>query len=165
MCDDKPGIVSQVANTVAEHQGNWLDSHMVQLAGKFTGLLRIDVPEDNISILSEALKTLETQGISTLIEQESSLEQPNNQCVQFELSGPDRKGIVSDISTALNQVGISIDKMQTHCSSMPWSGDPLFQAKGSLIVPSELSLENLHETFQPIEDRLGIDINFSESSV
>ena len=160
--DDKPGIVSKVADVVAQHQGNWLDSHMVQLAGKFTGLLRIDAPEHNITALKTALKALDTAGIQTLIEHELISAPGDSKEVQFELSGPDRTGIVSEISKAFNAANVSIDKIQTHCSSTPWSGEPLFEAKGKLLVPKSLSLDELSETLNTIEDGLGIDISLSQ---
>jgi len=165
MSDDKPGIVSQVAKTIAEHNGNWLDSHMVQLAGKFTGLLRIDVPDTSMTALSNDLKALSTQGIDTLIEQEKPLAEPlGNIAVHFELSGPDRKGIVSEISKAFSIVGMSIDKMQTHCSSTPWSGEPLFEAKGVLLTSSATPLDALQDNLQQIQDELGLDITLSTPS-
>lgn len=159
--DDKPGIVSQVAVIVAQHKGNWLDSHMVQLAGKFTGLLRIDVAEKNIPALISSLQDLKKVGIETLIEHENSTVLPNSQKMYFELSGPDRTGIVNEISSAFNAANVSIDKIQTHCSSSPWSGEPLFEAKGKLSVPETLSVDALHNALNTIQDALGIDVSLS----
>jgi len=159
--DDKPGIVSQVSKIIAQHDGNWLDSHLVQLAGKFTGLLRLDVPAESIDVLSHDLKALSSKGIDTLIEVESPQTLHYPQAVDFELSGPDRKGIVSEISNAFGAAGVSIDEMQSHCSSTPWSGEPLFEAKGALLIPQSLSLDTLQEKLEAIEDELAIDIQFS----
>ena len=159
--DDKPGIVSQVSKVIAKHNGNWLDSHLVQLAGKFTGLLRLDVPEEAIKVLSQDLKALRAKGIDTLIEVESQHTLHYPETTDFELSGPDRTGIVSEISNAFEAVGVSIDEMQTHCSSTPWSGEPLFEAKGALLIPQSLSLDTLEEKLQAIEDELAIDIRLS----
>ena len=38
---DRPGLVEAVAEVVAAHGGNWLESRMARLAGKFAGILRI----------------------------------------------------------------------------------------------------------------------------
>lgn len=38
IADDKPGIVEQLAATITEHGGNWLESRMAQMAGKFAGI-------------------------------------------------------------------------------------------------------------------------------
>lgn len=161
MSDDKPGIVSQVSQIVAQHDGNWLDSHLVQLAGKFTGLLRIDVPENSINALSHDLKALRNIGIDTLIEEESQSSANYSEAIDFEVSGPDRIGIVSEISKAFNAVDVSIDKILTHCSSTPWSGEPLFEAKGTLLITQSTSLDALQDKLHNIEDQLGIDVRFS----
>ena len=34
---DRPGLVEAVAEVVARHGGNWLESRMAHLAGKFAG--------------------------------------------------------------------------------------------------------------------------------
>ena len=41
--DDRPGLVEALAETIAAHEGNWLESRMSHLAGKFAGLLRVSV--------------------------------------------------------------------------------------------------------------------------
>ncbi|MGB4246421.1 MAG: ACT domain-containing protein, partial [Pseudohongiellaceae bacterium] len=38
--DDKPGLVELLSETIARHSGNWLESNMSHLAGKFAGILR-----------------------------------------------------------------------------------------------------------------------------
>ena len=38
---DKPGIVQAVAEVVARHGGNWMDSSMVRLGGEFAGIVRV----------------------------------------------------------------------------------------------------------------------------
>ena len=41
--EDKPGIVESLAEVIADHSGNWLESSMSHLAGKFAGILRVGV--------------------------------------------------------------------------------------------------------------------------
>ena len=43
IADDKPGLVETLAEVIADHKGNWLESSMSQLAGKFAGILRVSV--------------------------------------------------------------------------------------------------------------------------
>jgi glycine cleavage system regulatory protein len=53
--DDKPGLVEMLADTIARHSGNWLESNMSKLAGKFAGILRIGVDEQHVDNLITAL--------------------------------------------------------------------------------------------------------------
>ena len=41
---DKPGQVERIAQCIAEHGGNWLESRMARLAGQFAGIVRIECP-------------------------------------------------------------------------------------------------------------------------
>ena len=41
--DDRPGVIEKVATIVASHGGNWLESNMSRLAGKFAGILLVNV--------------------------------------------------------------------------------------------------------------------------
>ena len=41
--EDRPGIVESLAEIISDHSGNWLESSMSQLAGKFAGILRVSV--------------------------------------------------------------------------------------------------------------------------
>ena len=66
--DDKPGVVEALAQTITQHQGNWLESRMAQLAGKFAGILQIAVDSENEAALREALENLAHQGLKIVTE-------------------------------------------------------------------------------------------------
>ena len=44
---DKPGVVERIAQNIAAHGGNWLESRMAHMAGQFAGILRVSVPAEN----------------------------------------------------------------------------------------------------------------------
>ena len=45
---DRPGLVELVAGVIAAHGGNWLESRMSRLGGKFAGILRAELPPDRL---------------------------------------------------------------------------------------------------------------------
>ena len=53
--NDQPGLVESLVRIVASHHGNWLESNMSKLAGKFAGILRIGVDEQHVDTLITAL--------------------------------------------------------------------------------------------------------------
>ncbi len=63
IAQDQPGLVERVAQCVARHGGNWLESRMSRMAGQFAGILRVDVPAASHGALMEALNELGAQGI------------------------------------------------------------------------------------------------------
>ena len=56
--EDKPGIVESLAEVIAHHSGNWLESSMSHLAGKFAGILRVGVDEDKSEALINSINSL-----------------------------------------------------------------------------------------------------------
>ena len=42
---DRPGIVEGLSNAIAKLGGNWQESQMTRLAGRFAGIICIGVPE------------------------------------------------------------------------------------------------------------------------
>ncbi len=164
LSDNKPGIVQTVADIIVKYQGNWLESQMAELAGKFAGILTVSIEEGKIDNLTNGLKTLNGQGVQVLVDQAPINDETTTGChFSFELAGPDRIGIISEISQAFVSRHINIDHLETRCTSSPWSGEPLFEAVGTLIAPASLNRENLIDQLNTIEDQLGIDIVISET--
>ena len=56
---DKPGQVERIADCIAAHGGNWLESRMSRMAGQFAGILRVGVPAETHEELLDALKHLD----------------------------------------------------------------------------------------------------------
>jgi glycine cleavage system regulatory protein len=161
LSNDQPGIVQQLANIISTHNGNWLESRMAQLAGKFAGILKVSVDNTHAEVLTHALKQLSDEGIQVLIENSSETDMASGHTLTFELVGADRVGIVSEIAHAFAEARINIDEMETQCSSMPWSGEPLFEAKGKLLAPAGIDMDKLLDQLNIIEEKLGIDITLT----
>ena len=58
--DDRPGLVGELASVISAHHGNWLQSSMAQLAGKFAGIVEVSVSGDHLDGLTQALSKLTT---------------------------------------------------------------------------------------------------------
>ena len=43
--DDRPGLVGAISETVAACGATWLESRSAELAGKFAGILLVNVPD------------------------------------------------------------------------------------------------------------------------
>ena len=56
--DDRPGLVGELSSTISSHQGNWLESSMSHLAGKFAGIVKVAVPGTQAEALKAALGRL-----------------------------------------------------------------------------------------------------------
>lgn len=166
LSDDRPGVIKRIAERVANQQGNWLESRLTQLAGKFAGVIRIRVAEERVNDLRSAMNALADQGIRVMVEELQTMAQlEQGRTATFSAVGPDRAGIVLEITQALTQYNINIADLNTNCSSMPYSGDPLFEAEGLLHVPTGTDLEQLIGQLDAIADDLGIDIILEEAAL
>jgi len=158
--DDKPGLVEKLAQTVSRNSGNWLESSMSQLAGKFAGILLVSVPDENADQLISELESL-SGSLKTVIERVSGEEQNEaSQSLTLSLVGNDRPGIIREISAALARQRVNVEELNTECTVAPMSGETLFNAEAMLKVPVDLDLDVLQRELEQIADDLIVDIQF-----
>jgi glycine cleavage system regulatory protein len=158
ICDDKPGVVECLAQTITQHQGNWLESRMAQLAGKFAGILQVSVTAEKQAALREALLSLADQGLKIIVEGALETIKPTGKEFYFSVVGNDRPGIVREIAQAFAGRHINMGELETACSSMPWSGEPLFEATGMIEVPNAVDMDALYAQLDTIAEELAVDI-------
>ena len=157
--DDKPGIVELLAQTISQYQGNWLESRMAHLAGKFAGILQVSVATEQCAALTEALLLLTSHGLKVVVETALNTPKPTGKEFYFSVIGNDRPGIVHEIAQAFAERDINMGELETACSSMPWSGEPMFEASGLIVVPSTVDMDELYTHLDTIADELAVDIH------
>ncbi|MEM8947406.1 MAG: ACT domain-containing protein [Planctomycetota bacterium] len=157
---DRPGLVDAIAQTVAVHDGNWIESRMAHLAGQFAGILRVEVDADQSASLQAALAALAEGGLeSTVLADAGAAAISASSAVQLSLVGQDRPGIVREISHVLATHGVNVEELSTECSSAPHSGEMLFQADAQLRLPDGLTADTLRTALEAVANDLMVDIN------
>ncbi len=164
LCDDRPGVVELLAQTISRHHGNWLESRMAHLAGKFAGILQVAVAEQHQAELRSALTQLAEKGLKIVIEDAVTISKPDCREFDFSVVGNDRPGIVREIAQAFAARHINMGELETACSSMPWSGEPLFEATGVIEVPKTVDMNELYDYLDKIADELAVDIRLESST-
>jgi glycine cleavage system regulatory protein len=160
---DRPGLVEMVAQIVADHGGNWLESRMCRLGGEFAGILRVQVPAEKESALTRALGDLASQGLTVVAHSDREAAAPRHErLVALEVVGQDRPGIVRQISRALARQGVNVEDFSSECLSAPMSGEILFKAQARLQVPASCNLAELRDELEKIAADLVVDISFEE---
>jgi glycine cleavage system regulatory protein len=156
---DKPGLVEILSQTIARHNGNWLESGMSRLGGKFAGILIVSVPADDASALEQALSALQTQGLKVMAERNEGVASDTSRSpMQLELVGHDKPGIVRDIAQALAARNINVESLDTELTSGSMSGEQLFKAQASLLAPEGLDINELQLALEAIASDLMVDI-------
>ena len=119
---DRPGLVQTLAQVIADHSGNWIDSSMARLGGEFAGILRVDVSERTVASFE---KSLAEHGIAVTVRRESAAPRSHGRRVHLNLTGADRPGIVREVSSALARHRVSIDELHTEVRPGSMTGQPL----------------------------------------
>ena len=159
--DDKPGLVGLLSETISRHSGNWLESNMSHLAGKFAGILRVSVSDAEADALVADLEGLSSV-LKLVVEKVREAEPlPRQRSLRLTLVGNDRPGIVREISRALAEAGVNVEELSTQISSAPMSGEPLFQAQAELKVPVDLDSEGLKLRLEQLADDLIVEISLA----
>jgi glycine cleavage system regulatory protein len=161
---DKPGLIGRLAQIVSECGGNWLESRMSELAGQFAGIVEIDAPRERIDELRDALQALAGEGLTVVLGNgDSSRDAATSRRLRLSILGPDRPGIVREVSNALAERQINITEMDTSVISAPMSAELLFEAVAEIQVPRTLDLADLNERLDEIADVLTVEIDLEES--
>ena len=159
IADDHPGIVQQLAETIAGHGGNWLDSSMSHLGGKFAGIVLLEVSERREQELEDALRTLGRGDIHIAFERTAPGETRPHRYVMVSIVANDRPGIVGEISDLLARHDINIEKLVTSVADSPMSSGHLFKARFQADLPQSLSYDDLQQVLESASDDLMVELD------
>lgn len=159
---DHPGIVDSVSEVVAAHGGNWLDSRMAHLAGKFAGVLCVEVPEDRADELEAELGRLAVGGLTIIVERSVPDALVRQHAMEIDLLGLDRPGLVHEISALLASHRINMEDLTTHRSLAAHSGDSMFQAHVRVVIPEDVDVALVRHGLERLADDLMVEIRLVE---
>lgn len=163
--DDQSGLVSALAAVVAKHGGNWEESQMSQLAGKFAGVVLITVPDGSVDAFLADLEPLQADGLFDITAVRGAVDAVGKDATparyRLQLVGTDRPGIINEISAALANRNVSIEDLRTLTRDAPMSGGVLFEAAATLVAPAESDAAGLEQVLEALADELMVDIEFT----
>jgi glycine cleavage system regulatory protein len=137
---------------------------MARLAGKFAGVLLVEVEEDEADALVADLGALADVGLHVTIERtDAPLDQPVVR-LDLDLLGADHPGIIAEISASLASRRIGIEELTTDVRDAPMAGGKLFEAHAVLEAPPGTGIEDLREMLEALADELMVDLTLSEDT-
>ena len=158
---DRSGLVKSLSETLNRFQGNWTESRMSNLAGKFAGILQVSVPEDQVGELTTALQALQSDGLQISIEKVERVKTTPSKVLSLELLGQDRPGIIRDITEQLARLNVNIEELESQAKEASMSGGTLFCAQLKLGLPENVTTEAVQDSLESMSDQFMVDINFS----
>ena len=142
---DRPGLVNRLSDVAAELGANWTESRFLRLGGCFAGVAMIKVDDEDAESLARRIEALEDGALHVTVtraERDAAAEVEALPALEIEAVGPDRPGVVRDLSSALTGLGISIDELATEAQDASMAGGRVFQAVATLRLPPNVSEED-----------------------
>lgn len=163
VADDRPGLVDALSQAVTDAGGNWCESRMANLAEKFAGIVRVEVPNGDSAVqLKAALQAFDADGIHVTVAEPSTRPTPSGLGLMLEIVGPDQPGIVQEITHCLARHKVSIETMETQTDNAPMGGGSLFRAQFEVVGPADIDQDALHASLEKIANALIVDLTFRE---
>jgi len=158
---DRPGLIQALTDVVVSMSGNWLESRMSYLADKFAGVALVEVDTDKVAELGQRLAAIDHL---TVVVEETDTAEPSlrNRSANLNIVGPDRSGILNEVTQALAQAGVNVVEMETNIAAAPMSGELTFSADAIVEVPDTVDIGELVSKMDKIADALGVDILLEE---
>lgn len=156
---DRAGLVEQLAEIVAVHEGNWEHCRMAHLAGRFVGLLEVTVSGEKQQDLELALRTIKDLDVMIASGEAKASTQALRQ-FKLEVVGSDQPGIVHDVFKALAAADVNVEELSTRAYSAPESGGQLFEAKARLACAPDADREAIRAHLEQIAQDIMVDIRF-----
>ncbi|MDD1784336.1 ACT domain-containing protein [Enterovibrio sp. ZSDZ35] len=159
---DRPGLVETLSDTVFQHQGSWQASSLSKLAGKFAGIIQVDIKEEDATGLSTALTNI--PNLDVLIADAARQPEPDTTTHTLTVTGNDRPGIIQEVTREIAKFGININSLETNAQSAANSGGVIFTADFDLDVANNLSLEAIGEALEGLSDDLIVEFDVNDIS-
>ncbi|MEH6358010.1 MAG: ACT domain-containing protein [Pseudomonadales bacterium] len=162
MCEDRPGILDILSTLITDHEGEWTESKMVTMAGKFAGILTVELPCREQQPFTDAVNGLAEQGLKVNVERIEVHVEPQVHEFQLEMVGQDRPGIVREITHLLAKHDINLEALESRIESASMSGETLFIAAAVVHIPEQVDMNKLQNGFDELANELMVDIKLSE---
>ncbi|UTW45681.1 ACT domain-containing protein [bacterium SCSIO 12696] len=159
IANDQTGLVNKMADAVADAGGNWLESSMSHLAGKFAGIALVEIDPDNQEQLESNLAALQNSDLQVSLDSNYN-EQPDEQerILEVEVVAHDRPGIVRELTSLLSSLNVNVESLHTNRTVAAMSSEHLFEASAVVVLPSSLDEEGLRQHLETLSDDLMVEL-------
>jgi len=161
MGSDRPGLTRALAEAVHDAGGNWLESRLSRLGGKYVGSVLVELDEGALAPLEAAIRAVDASGLRVgIVPAETDAPAPADS-MQFELVGQDRPGIVREVTAVLARLGVNIEEFETGTEPEAWSGGLLFRARARLTLPADVTCEAVQTELEAISGEIMVDFTIA----
>ena len=154
---DRPGLTKALADAVHSAGGNWLESHLSRLGGKYVGSVLVELDAAALPELEAQVRKVDANGLRVSMVPADDEPQPGGNALTVELVGQDRPGIVREVTAVLAALGVNIDSLATSTEHGAWSGEPLFRARAKVTLPPGVDQDDVQAALEGISGEVMVD--------
>ena len=162
--EDRPGIVSHLAEVITRHGANLEDSRMTVLGGEFAAIALVTATPEKLPALLKDLESLAKEKISVTTRKTKAPDESRYKdysTYQVSLTGADHEGIVHKISSYLKNQNINIQSMETELVPAPETGTPLFCMNAIVSVPPSVSFKKLNADLEALAQEEAVEVDLA----
>ncbi|MDQ2045079.1 glycine cleavage system protein R [Pseudoalteromonas sp. 20-92] len=154
---DRPGLVESISTIILKNNGNWLSSNLSHLLGHFAGIIQLEVAEEHLQSLQNALNALPK--LDVRIETgNTEIEHVELEQLNFVITGNDRPGIVQELASVIRHKGANITHLNSRQQSAPNWGVPIFSAVATITLPNGMNKDEVIDALESITSDLIVDV-------
>ena len=154
---DRPGLTKALADAVHAAGGNWLESHLSRLGGKYVGSVLVELDGAALPELEAQVRAVDASGLRVSVVPADHEPQPVGEALTVELIGQDHPGIVREVTAVLAGLGVNIDSLTTATEHGAWSGEPLFRARAKVTLPPGVGQDGVQAALEGISGEVMVD--------
>ncbi len=157
---DRPGVVKEISEIVAQSGCNIEDSRMMVLGGSFAILMMVGGSDVQISELESRELEL-TDKLSSLVQMHKTENRDQADTgipYVIEVVALDHQGIVRELSDFVAARNINIEALNTETYAAPHTGSTMFRLEMSVNVPVEVRLSHFKEALVEHCDQKNLDV-------
>lgn len=161
---DRPGLTQRLAEAVLAAGGNWLESSLATLGGKYVGAVLVALDDAAVGALEAGVQAIDAHGLTVTLVAAAPEAMAAGTALRLELVGQDRLGIVREVSAALAALNVNIDDLSTRIDSEAWSGAPLFHATALLRLPDDVGEDAVRAALEAVSGDLMVDFTVAAAA-
>jgi glycine cleavage system transcriptional repressor len=160
---DRPGVVNDLSEIIAQSGCSIDDSRMMILGGEFAIILMISGASEKIEHLLQQQAQLESKTGLTVISKKTRARSSSGAMRDYhaEIVAMDEPGIVHHVTEFFYARNINIHSLNTESFSAPHTGTAMFAMEMELEIPANVSINELKQAFNILCEHYNFDGSLS----
>lgn len=157
--EDRPGLVFEITQVVAQSGCNVEDSRMTALGHETAILFLLSGNWNAIAKLEANLPHLEKRANLQLTYKRTEARTYSDKLLPYvvEAVALDRPGLIHSLVSFFTERGIAIQEFSTMNSPALYTNAPMFSAHLKINIPGDLHIPNLRQEFMEFCDEMNLD--------